>query len=389
VNGGLDRPWTVIDKPAVAGQAFGGDDGAYDLQNVVTHEAGHLLGFGEEQDDTDATMYVSSGRGETKKRALHASDIQGLHELYDGAADDASTASCAVGAAPRRSPGGFVGFALVAGAVGLAVGAASRRRGGARRGLVAGVSCAALVAGITPAGSSRAASAAHLFERADVVATVTAATPRWEGGLLVTRLSLRPTACHVADCPTNDVALEVYGGTVDGLTQVVGHGIVPRVGALVPLAVHGGKLAIPRGVLAPRGPVETAPVDAPVDEKRVGGPAVPPTPAKADPRRLHERAEADLAVVIDVRGESSAGVVENLSEGGLFVATDGVAQPGELVAVEFALPGEDASIRARAEVRWTRGVATDGTSGGMGLRFVELGASEATAIGRFVANRAP
>jgi uncharacterized protein (TIGR02266 family) len=397
INGGTPRPWTVEDRPVVAGLAMAPPgEGAYDVQNVVTHEAGHLLGFGEELQDHDATMFVSSGRGEIKKRVLKASDIAGLHVLYDGAAAAAAPASgsCSIGRAPARPGAGWLGLAVVAAGLGLALGAASRRRGGARGGLVAGTAFVALAAGVAPpiaAGAAHlgtSAPANRLLADADVVATVVRAQPRWEGGLVVTRLVLRPTECHLASCPSDDVAVEVFGGAMDGLTQVVGHGTVPRAGASLPLAVRAGRLVVPKAaLLSLRGAPTTTTDGEPND--RSGGPAVPPAPAKVDPRRLHERAPADLPATIAIGEERAGGFVENLSEGGLFVATDGVAQPGEVVGVEFNLPGLEQPVRASAEVRWTRGATADGEVGGMGLRFVDLGGDAAEAIGRYVAARVP
>jgi hypothetical protein len=52
-----------------------------DIENVLTHEIGHLLGFAHTT-DPDATMYDGYNEGETVKRDLAATDIRGLCEVY-------------------------------------------------------------------------------------------------------------------------------------------------------------------------------------------------------------------------------------------------------------------------------------------------------------------
>ncbi len=52
-----------------------------DAQNVVTHEAGHVLGLGHSADPT-ATMYASAPPGETSKRTLATDDSDGLCFIY-------------------------------------------------------------------------------------------------------------------------------------------------------------------------------------------------------------------------------------------------------------------------------------------------------------------
>jgi matrixin len=52
-----------------------------DVQNTVTHEAGHTLGL-DHTTDPDATMYASAPSGETSKRTLGADDIQGVCAIY-------------------------------------------------------------------------------------------------------------------------------------------------------------------------------------------------------------------------------------------------------------------------------------------------------------------
>jgi hypothetical protein len=58
-----------------------------DVQNTLTHEAGHFIGF-DHTPVPDATMFGMAPEGETQKRTLHADDIEGLAQIYppgDGA----------------------------------------------------------------------------------------------------------------------------------------------------------------------------------------------------------------------------------------------------------------------------------------------------------------
>lgn len=112
LNGGEGRSFGVLAQAAAESH----DEvlAAYDLQNVATHEAGHFFGLGEELVDEDATMFIRSGRGETKKRTLDKDDLTGIGALYAGGCCFTSSG---------RPP--FEGAALV---VLAAVGVAARRR---------------------------------------------------------------------------------------------------------------------------------------------------------------------------------------------------------------------------------------------------------------------
>ena len=62
----------------------GGPDklpGDIDIQNTMTHEAGHIFGL-EHSDDIKATMYASSIFGETLKRTLEEDDEEGICTIY-------------------------------------------------------------------------------------------------------------------------------------------------------------------------------------------------------------------------------------------------------------------------------------------------------------------
>jgi len=56
----------------------------YDVQNVGTHESGHVGGLGDLYDgeDTEMTMYGYASKGETKRRDLAWGDIAGIFVLY-------------------------------------------------------------------------------------------------------------------------------------------------------------------------------------------------------------------------------------------------------------------------------------------------------------------
>lgn len=53
-----------------------------DIQNTLTHEAGHFIGLAHNNTDPDATMYGSADPGETKKRDLSADDNDAVCTIY-------------------------------------------------------------------------------------------------------------------------------------------------------------------------------------------------------------------------------------------------------------------------------------------------------------------
>ena len=53
-----------------------------DLENVITHEAGHFFGLAHTPDDVRATMYARTVPGEVSKRTLQPDDVGGYCEAY-------------------------------------------------------------------------------------------------------------------------------------------------------------------------------------------------------------------------------------------------------------------------------------------------------------------
>jgi hypothetical protein len=130
VNGGPTRKFARLGEGSEDGDE-GGEKGApgfakthYDLQNVLTHEAGHFFGLDENTADPEATMFITSARGETKKRDLSIDDESGLKAIYP-TEPDAGGASCSMAVGPR--PAGSL--AWLAAAVACAAAARSMKWG--------------------------------------------------------------------------------------------------------------------------------------------------------------------------------------------------------------------------------------------------------------------
>ncbi|MFC1641800.1 matrixin family metalloprotease [Myxococcota bacterium] len=73
---------------------------AYDLESVLAHEFGHVLGLGEDTEDSTATMYYLTAPCDTEKRTLEESDARAVTQVY--AATPASDALAEPGTTSDR-----------------------------------------------------------------------------------------------------------------------------------------------------------------------------------------------------------------------------------------------------------------------------------------------
>ncbi len=55
---------------------------AYDFESMAAHELGHGLRLSDISNYTEATMYQSMAKGETKKRTLDTDDVNGIKYIY-------------------------------------------------------------------------------------------------------------------------------------------------------------------------------------------------------------------------------------------------------------------------------------------------------------------
>ncbi len=109
-----------------------------------------------------------------------------------------------------------------------------------------------------------------------------------------------------------------------------------------------------------------------------------------DNRRRHPRYAVELNVSLSSEHNFYAGFVENLSNGGVFVATHSLKAVGTVFEISISLPAGDEPVRARGEVRWVReyGEHSD-VPPGVGIRFLDLRADALARIEAFLAHREP
>jgi len=106
-------------------------------------------------------------------------------------------------------------------------------------------------------------------------------------------------------------------------------------------------------------------------------------------RRNHERKQLRSELSLWTEHNFYTGFTEDISEGGLFVATHEFLPVGSPIDLELELPGGHA-LRVRGIVRWVRDPHDPGeTIPGMGIQFETLAPADLAAISEFMRNREP
>jgi len=112
-------------------------------------------------------------------------------------------------------------------------------------------------------------------------------------------------------------------------------------------------------------------------------------PARPDDDRRYSR-RVDLDVDIGLHSETNffVGFAEDISDGGLFVATYDLLPIGTELTLSLVLPG-GRQIVAPARVTWIRDPHDGDLAPGVGVRFERLDEEDREAIDRFLKKRAP
>jgi uncharacterized protein (TIGR02266 family) len=117
--------------------------------------------------------------------------------------------------------------------------------------------------------------------------------------------------------------------------------------------------------------------------------SVAPPPADTVPRREHSRFHVDLDVTVGSDHNFYAGFAENLSAGGVFIATHKLKPVGSKIELTINLP-DGVQLRATGDVRWIRVFNEQSdTPPGMGVRFNDLAEASIALIQSFLARRDP
>lgn len=107
-------------------------------------------------------------------------------------------------------------------------------------------------------------------------------------------------------------------------------------------------------------------------------------------RREHDRFTVELEVNVTSENNLYAGLAENLSAGGVFIATHTLHRVGSKIELSLRMPDSEEEFEIVGEVRWVRVYNEHSdTSPGFGVRFLSLPSGAAAAIDRFLAQREP
>ena len=100
----------------------------------------------------------------------------------------------------------------------------------------------------------------------------------------------------------------------------------------------------------------------------------------------------DLEVKVDLESDHNfyTGLTQNISSGGVFIATHHLRKIGDRITLKFTLPGSEKVLAVETEVRWIREnsalMRADGGTG-MGVRFINLTPEASAAINGFLESR--
>lgn len=107
----------------------------------------------------------------------------------------------------------------------------------------------------------------------------------------------------------------------------------------------------------------------------------------SEERREDERHACAIELEFSLDSHFFAGLSEDISEGGVFIATYERLPIGTRLAISFEV--QEGLIEARGEVRWVRGDETSSGWPGLGIAFIELSPEASERIAAYCARCPP
>jgi type IV pilus assembly protein PilZ len=111
--------------------------------------------------------------------------------------------------------------------------------------------------------------------------------------------------------------------------------------------------------------------------------------AMDDERRISPRYQVKVEVGMQTDNNFYTGLTQDLSGGGVFVATSQIRAVGERIKVVLSVPGQAAPFEILTEVRWVRSTSLSRAvdEPGMGLRFLQMSPQAKKAVSDFLTKR--
>lgn len=136
-------------------------------------------------------------------------------------------------------------------------------------------------------------------------------------------------------------------------------------------------------MLGPSEPATAYPMLQRVAVTYASGSLAPPNSQRRTPRRC---CEIELEFTEDTH--FYAGLTQDISQGGVFIATYNLLPVGSRLELEFELPN-GTHVKASGQVRWLRENPLSGARPGMGVAFSDLSEAALCAIDQFCRERPP
>lgn len=104
------------------------------------------------------------------------------------------------------------------------------------------------------------------------------------------------------------------------------------------------------------------------------------------PQRRHARVPFEVEVNVESDHNFYTGFTQNISEGGLFIATSRLLALGSKIQFSFRFSGSSEPVSIYGVVRWIRehSPMTEDAPAGMGVQFVDLAPAVAAQIDQFI-----